>query len=1547
MKKFFVKIFSIVALAILTAPPMLAERIAEKTGSRPNVERPVATAEITQQVPDSNLETRKAGKSFFDNYRENIDKMNSSIRVEKSNGGAPVHMTAPKANAVMKAEGNYPDIYASVVSSSPGVGTGLFSIPTTAESSGFVKKFSTQYAGNYGGALCDGIYYINCYYQLSIMKYYYVLGYQFETGELCYSYKASNFRNYFAPGGMALDPVTGKIFGIYYNASANGYDLASMDYPKEGSAAPEKSIVYSYGNTVDLTAFSIDKQGQFYAIKIDSSTGEGILVKIDRSTGSLTDVGPTGFFPVNNSSATIDTKTNRMFWSVSPSDKSGQLVEVNLQTGVGTLITQYDNKAWLDGMFVPVPDAEDGAPDVVTNVTVNFSEDSLHGTVTATAPTTCFDGTTLSGNVSMSVAANGQVVATNSNIAPGAQTVLNVTVPAAGTYTFQVYASNEVGDGPAYKVTDVWVGADTPEATTATATYANGNMQLSWLPVTEGINGGYLDLDNLTYMVKNSEGETIAQGLTQTSYTFELAEPESITTFYYTVYAVCNGLTSEGAVTNSIVLGAIVPPYLADFAKDGVDGWTIINANDDKRAWGIQRNGEMGIEYCNSPANPMDDWLITPPVKLESGMSYEVSFNVSCESNEYPEKIEVKWGTSPTVEGMTNVLLEPTEVTAELTRGGQVYTKLVVPEADGKYYIGFHAISDPDTYVLYIGDIQIAQGSSAEVPGMPTNLTLTPGQGGSLTCAVSFNAPDKTINGKTLTSLDKVELYRDETLINTYETPAPGAALTYDDVLEMGGEVTYTVVGYNNIGEGLKATASTLIGFDIPLAPAYCEVSRTDAEGEVLVTWAPVTQDVNGNTLGEDDVTYIVCYDYNDNWRVQAMDIKGTSYSWKAIKDGDQDFVQCMVYAQTTAGIGDGSPVSDMIPVGTPYAGLDETFANGYTHYIWGLQRVGTGGNFVLAEDDTFADVTSPTGDNGFFAISSQSVDSGGGLFSGLVSTNQIDNPALTFYTYNINNGKDPDINLLSVLVNDVNTDNGWVEVMAPVTVDELCSEIPNKWAKVTVPLTEYSNKTIQVMIRGVVEFYTYIMLDDIKVGSILNHDLGITSITAPSGVNCGEDYTIEVKVVNEGIESAASYSVELYENEKLAETQELRNLESGKITTVSFPRTMSPLATEPATYFAKVVYSLDENADNNQSLSVTVTPEQSVLPTATNLTAESSEDGVILTWEEPDLSKGMVITESFEDAESFSDKYGDWTFVDLDKGVVGGLSTGNLPGITPGVTTGSFWIWDSTDQTVAAVGDAVAHSGNKFLFTIYNDDDSQVDDWAISPLLKEGPQTISFYARSYSSAYPEKIEVLWTSEEEISKDNFDASKFEVIEGSVVNPVPNVWTLYQYDLPAEAKHFAIRSYAEGAFMLFVDDVTFIPANSTDNLEIEGYNVYRDGVKINATTVANSKYLDETAVDDEVYTYVVTVVYNEGESAASNEATIKFSNVQTINGTNVTVEVNDGNIIIRNAQDLNVSVASANGMMIYTGSGKDTTVVKVTTGVYVVKCGNEVFKVLVK
>lgn len=288
------------------------------------------------------------------------------------------------------------------------------------------------------------------------------------------------------------------------------------------------------------------------------------------------------------------------------------------------------------------------------------------------------------------------------------------------------------------------------------------------------------------------------------------------------------------------------------------------------------------------------------------------------------------------------------------------------------------------------------------------------------------------------------------------------------------------------------------------------------------------------------------------------------------------------------------------------------------------------------------------------------------------------------------------------------------------------------------------------------------------------------------------------------------------------------------------------------------------------------------------------------------------------------------------------------IPGITSFETTGSFWIWDQSqlgNETFAA------HSGSKYLFALFNADGTgnppvQNNDWAISPELTGDAQTISFYARSYdtSGQYPENVAVYY------STGSKEASDFIKIEGAGSNAVPSEWTEFTADLPAGAKYFAIVCESNDKFMLMVDDVTYTPAGVTANLEIAGYNIYRDGVKINDAPVADCEYIDSNVEVGTQYTYVVTVVYTDkGESRGSDEVVITREDVSVdgIGDGAVSIKAENGKVVVLNAEGLDVVVAAANGAVVYSGAGELKTEVAVANGVYVVTAGKTVRKVIVR
>lgn len=1536
MKNLFKCIFFIVIAAVIAT----ASSFASGAGKRQRLSGSDKTAQTMTTTTKDGQEKRdlRKGKRPLVAHRKSAPK------------GFATSQKAPSLkhpqNSPMKAVANFPTIYASLAYSDKLVDYmgypvyGLYNVPTNNNSEFELLWEVEDVDATFGGAEQNGVYYFNYYLEYMGAPYFEEsYGYEVESGREVYYADVSSVPEVLCSGGMALDPTTNEIYGISMTADQEGQQLAKIEYTK-----PYPTVTVIAPLEGNYGAFAIDSKGQFYGIKIAETDNEGILCKIDRQTGASTEIGPTGQYPYYMTGACIDPKTDRMFWAVSPETTRAYLVELDKATGKATYVCSFAGDEQLTGLFVPAPRAADGAPNECENVSLNFNQSSLTGTVTFKAPSTLFNGSPITGNITVNLLVN-EVAQPTLSVAPGANGTFNVTVPEAGLYTFTIFASNDAGEGVKTTYKNIWIGADTPAATQATLKYVNGNMEISWLPVTEGLNGGYVNPAEVTYTVEDQNGNVIIDGLTVNSYTYRVEEPLNLTAFYYNVYAVADGLKSAPARTNIVALGSIAPPYQADFLNDGFIGWTIIDGNNDGLQWEIDRDGSLYMGYNNDLA--MDDWVITPPVRLEAGQAYNVVFEAQGMDTDHTEKIEVKWGSTNTAEGMTKTLIAPTEITFDKY---EQFSNMLVPSESGLYYIGFHGISDADQHYLFLNNIQILEGVPNSAPGLPTNLTATSERSGSgWNCTIAFNAPTVTMADEPLSSLTKVDVYRDNNLIKTFDAPALGAPLTYTDVAPPYGKHTYSVIGYNDVGTGLRAAVTLYVGIDVPLAPEVVSMTTTDVDGEVLMTWSPVTQDINGTNLSPDDVSYSISYYDSGDWIIVAENLKSTSYSWQAVPSGSQEFLQTAVAAVDEKGESDWI-TAGMKPVGTPYKGLNETFANGEPHYNWGVDYLGAY-YFVeagIAADDEFQDVQSVTGDDGLFFIYAGYPENGASLISGLVSLKETVNPALSFYVYNVfseENGED--INEISVMVREGDND-GWRELLAPTQIYELCEGSQGEWGRVILDLNEFAGKNIQFMISGLVLKYTTICLDDIKVGAELQYDLAIEEILAPSKVTTGSDYQVDVTVINNGIKTASSYSVELYSDGSLAETRSGIELAGGRTATYTFDRTMSALEREDVEYYAKVVYSLDENMANNQSAPVTVVPVVSMLPNPEDLSAANVADGVQLKWTEPAIEEGVPqeVTDDFEDAESFAKEYGGWTFVDVDGKAVGGIQLTQLPNITPGSTKGAFWIWDNE---VVEVDDADAYSGNKCLFSIYNNDGDYVDNWAISPLLYGGAQTISFYARSFKEHFPEQIQVLYTTLDEIDESTFKASDFKEVAGSTVYPVPFKWTRYEYELPAGAKHFAIRSFDQDAYILFVDDVTYIPAGANVHLELSGYNVYRDGVLVNTALVDETSYLDKPN-KDATYTYVVTAVYEgQGESSGSNPVTITASyesGIGYVEGL-PTISVEDQAIVVHDAEGMTVTVANASGAVIFSGKGAHRTEIKVDRGVYVVRIGALTSKVLVK
>ena len=89
------------------------------------------------------------------------------------------------------------------------------------------------------------------------------------------------------------------------------------------------------------------------------------------------------------------------------------------------------------------------------------------------------------------------------------------------------------------------------------------------------------------------------------------------------------------------------------------------------------------------------------------------------------------------------------------------------------------------------------------------------------------------------------------------------------------------------------------------------------------------------------------------------------------------------------------------------------------------------------------------------------------------------------------------------------------------------------------------------------------------------------------------------------------------------------------------------------------------------------------------------------------------------------------------------------------------------------------------------------------------------------------------------------------------------------------------------------------------------------------------------------------MYEQGESGGSNVAKAETSSLEETLAGNITIKAVDGMIVVTGCEGITVTVSSVDGKLIYNAPGSAVTEISVSAGVYVVKAGQTVRKLVVK
>ncbi len=1326
---------------------------------------------------------------------------------------------------------------------------------------------------------------------------------------------------YFAPRDEA--------YGCFFNESGNGYVFGKC-----------KLSQFSCDKIADLeTAFAamdFDAEGTLYAID-----WKGNLHTVDLATGQLTLIGNTGKTTEMITGGAIDRSTGIFYFSIK-TDAESALYAVNLSTAEATKVYDLENAEQLGGMYFP-ENYDNAAPAASGNPTVNFSGTSLTGTVRFRAPQKSIGGDLLTEAVTYHIEANGKEVATGTALYADGYINADVALDAPGRYCFSLYFSNETGRGPRSKTTQ-YVGPDVPKAPgSPRMTYKAGTVKLFWTAAgSTGVNGGNIDRSDMHYKItRYPDGEIFtaeASGWSQ-----EIETPTQRTTYHYAIQTVAGGLESVAANSPEFSLGPIVPPFSESFAtQPSTIGWTWIN-NDSYIDDNYSTSSGMRLVTMNQPDE--GTFLATPPMELSAGAEYEVTVSLKRGNSSYTEKFEVVAGTSLSAAGLTeSVIIEPTLLESS---DYQTFNATFVPAASGTYYIALHGVESGR--MLYMKSFEISKGVVKGAPGQATDLKAEADRDGSRKVTVSFTAPTLTLEGTELTELTSAELLRDNETVKTItDGVAPGAKLTIvDDTDPSVGTHIYTVVCHNSAGNGIPVSAKVWVGFNAPEPVEWVKVKETEPLGTVDITWAPATIDIDGKSLDNAKVTYTL---YNRDGEIVKSGVEETSATIRVVEPlAEQSWCQFRVGAVSEGGMSELTK-SILVPVGQPdVAPWRESWPDKTASHLIGTTQNSVGDTWMTVGGFSYngRDVDPQDNDGGMIGLENTCPDETIALFTGKIDLSRVSAPALTFWVYNYigDNGKE-NANEIAVKAFGDNDDD-----FMPLQTVIIGQTGPQKqWNKVTVPLTGYEGQTVRLRLEATVITAIYVHLDNVEVNTSSPCNLSATDIVAPASVNPDKEFLVSFVVDNNGDAAISNSRAILIRNGEEVQEQTIPSLSSGTRMEVAFTEKLGVTSPDENLYSCRVEAEGDLVSSDNVTEEKTVLLRRNGNPAATELTASSSSGSISLRWAEADLTLAAPLakTESFDNATAWKSSVDGWTFHDLDRATIGGIGKKQLP------VSGqqSFFVINDTYPELNYPNDGdrfKAHTGNQCLWSMYSMRGStyvQSNDWAISPELYGGPQTVSLYASSFQA---DKGQTQYLETFEVMASYTGTEPEDFVSVGRVTEVPPTWTRYEFYLPAGTRHMAIHGDSYDKYILMVDDVEFIPADGNPRpLTLTGYNIYRDGLRLNTDPVTGNTFVDDNVDPGKTYRYRVTALYDgEGESTPSNEVEISMSSgiSATTSSDGVEVVTSDGQIIVNGADGMTVTVCAIDGRVVTSIQATAITRIPVTAGAYLVTVAGKTYKVM--
>ncbi|MDL2256882.1 carboxypeptidase regulatory-like domain-containing protein [Bacteroidales bacterium OttesenSCG-928-I14] len=493
---------------------------------------------------------------------------------------------------------------------------------------------------------------------------------------------------------MAYSYKDGVMYAI--KNTANGPMLTTVKLANPNSGTHREVGIISNGPT-RFIALACHLNGDLYALGTDTK-----LYKINMDNMSAELIGETKLpgmnITMNIQAMAFDHNSGVLYWAT----ETGLLYIIDHNTARIRLAGNISNYSGVGvvGLFSTYKKVEEGSPAMPEAFAVSVGDNgSISSSLQWMNPVETAQGEGDLQITAVKIYRDEVLVHTITQAVAGRQESLNDAAVTEGAHTYKVVAENENGEGIPASLS-VFVGTDTPNLATEVSLVKdnNGNAYLSWAAPTTGVNKGWIG--DLKYdIVRLPDNVKVASDITSLNYT-DSSIPK-MEYYSYKITAKNSKRTGESVTSNALVFGSASIPWYEDFNKE-ISGvyWTLYDVNMNGECWGwFERLGVNGTPCVgfNPYLVEFDDWLISPPLRLEAGKKYRLRWSET--SNDYGQvRYSLYMGTDNTVDGQTTLLSERTSQSFLYLDKDQTLPAIT---ATGDYHVSWHLKGRAFPYIYF------------------------------------------------------------------------------------------------------------------------------------------------------------------------------------------------------------------------------------------------------------------------------------------------------------------------------------------------------------------------------------------------------------------------------------------------------------------------------------------------------------------------------------------------------------------------------------------------------------------------------------------------------------------------------------------------------------------------------------------------------------------------------------------------------------------------------------------------------------------------------